>query len=105
MPKIFFLTMLPFAVTPSASSCTKAADKSILFYENEAATTLHMALESGNYSSVSLISGPEGGFEESEITQAKEQGIMICTLGKRILRCETAPLCALSAVMYDSGEF
>lgn len=83
----------------------KTADLSILFYENEAATTLHMALESGQYSSVSLISGPEGGFEESEIAQAKEQGIMICTLGKRILRCETAPLCALSAVMFAAGEF
>ena len=83
----------------------KTADLSILFYENEAATTLHMALESGQYSSVSQISGPEGGFEESEIAQAKEQGIMICTLGKRILRCETAPLCALSAVMFAAGEF
>jgi len=29
----------------------------------------------------------------------------ICTLGRRILRCETAPLCALSAVMYATGEF
>jgi len=29
----------------------------------------------------------------------------VCTLGKRILRCETAPLCALSAVMYAAGEF
>ena len=82
-----------------------SADKSILFYENESATTLHMALENAAYKTISLISGPEGGFEESEITQAKEMGIQICTLGKRILRCETAPLCALSAVMYASGEF
>ena len=35
----------------------------------------------------------------------KEAGLKICSLGKRILRCETAPLCALSAVMYDAGEF
>ena len=81
------------------------ADKSILFYENENSTTLHMALEHQCFRSVSLITGPEGGFEESEVTQAARSGIQICTLGKRILRCETAPLCALSAVMYATGEF
>ena len=37
--------------------------------------------------------------------QAIDAGLQVCTLGKRILRCETAPLCALSAVMYDAGEF
>ena len=81
------------------------ADKAILFYENESATTLHMALAEGEFSSVSLITGPEGGFEEVEVIQAKNRGLQICTLGKRILRCETAPLCGLSAVMYASGEF
>ena len=80
------------------------ADKALLFYENERATTLRMALE-GEYASVSLLSGPEGGLEEPEVKQALEAGLSVCTLGSRILRCETAPLCALSAVMYDAGEF
>ena len=81
------------------------ADKAILFYENERATTLRMALEAGQYRSVSLLTGPEGGLEEREVAQAQNAGLQVCTLGKRILRCETAPLCALSAVMYASGEF
>ena len=81
------------------------ADKALLFYENEQAVTLRMALERGEYTTVSLLTGPEGGLEESEVTQAREAGLEVCTLGKRILRCETAPLCALSAVMYASGEF
>ncbi len=81
------------------------ADMAILLYENEHATTLRMALEAAPYKTVSLISGPEGGFEESEVLKAEGIGIRICTLGRRILRCETAPLCALSAVMYASGEF
>jgi 16S rRNA (uracil1498-N3)-methyltransferase len=81
------------------------ADKAILFYENERATTLKMALQSGDYKTVSLLTGPEGGLEEKEVSQASEAGLEVCTLGKRILRCETAPLCALSAVMYASGEF
>ncbi len=81
------------------------ADKALMFYENERATTLRMALESGEYRTVSLLTGPEGGLEEREVAQAQEAGLQVCTLGKRILRCETAPLCALSAVMYASGEF
>lgn len=81
------------------------ADKAILFYENEKATTLRMALESGKFHSISLLSGPEGGLDEAEVKQAMEAGLSVCTLGRRILRCETAPLCALSAVMYASGEF
>ena len=79
-------------------------DKALLFYENERATTLKMALE-GEYRSVSLLTGPEGGLEVSEVQQAMDAGLSVCTLGRRILRCETAPLCALSAVMYDSNEF
>lgn len=81
------------------------ADKAILFYENERAVTLKMALEESPYQTISLLSGPEGGLEEREVEQARCAGLQICTLGSRILRCETAPLCALSAVMYQSGEF
>jgi 16S rRNA (uracil1498-N3)-methyltransferase len=62
-------------------------------------------LEAGEYTSVSLISGPEGGLDEAEVKQALDAGLRVCTLGRRILRCETAPLCGLSAVMYASGEF
>jgi 16S rRNA (uracil1498-N3)-methyltransferase len=80
-------------------------DKALLFYENEQSTTLKMALQGGAYQTVSLLTGPEGGLEEKEVEQALQSGLQVCTLGKRILRCETAPLCALSAVMYDSGEF
>lgn len=81
------------------------ADKSILFYENEDGRTLHMSLDEGDWNTVSLLTGPEGGLEPNEVEKAREAGLEVCTLGKRILRCETAPLCALSAVMYQAGEF
>ncbi len=81
------------------------ADMPIMFYENEQATTLHMALQGKPFHTVCLLTGPEGGLEPSEVQQAQDAGFHICTLGKRILRCETAPLCALSAVMYHAGEF
>ena len=81
------------------------ADMPLFFYENEHAVTLKMALSEKAYSTVSILTGPEGGLEEREVSQAREAGLKVCTLGKRILRCETAPLCALSAIMYDTGEF
>ena len=81
------------------------ADIAILFYENEKATTLRMALDEKSFTTISLLTGPEGGLEDREVEMAKDKGLQICTLGSRILRCETAPLCALSAVMYACGEF
>lgn len=80
------------------------ADKAIFFYENEQAHTLNAALSSA-YTTISLMTGPEGGFSEEEALLAAEYGLETCTLGRRILRCETAPLCALSAVMYAAGEY
>ena len=50
--------------------------------------------------SVGIFIGPEGGFDESEIEQAKEAGAIPITLGKRILRTETAGLTTLSILMY-----
>ena len=101
--------MIPQVLTlPSYKAALERAsqaDKALMFYENEQATTLKMALSAGEYKTVSLLTGPEGGLEESEVAQAATAGLQVCTLGKRILRCETAPLCALSAVMYDAGEF
>ena len=50
--------------------------------------------------SVGIFIGPEGGFEEEEVERAKESGAHPVTLGKRILRTETAGLAALSILMY-----
>ena len=48
---------------------------------------------------IAVFIGPEGGFEEEEVRQAVEAGVKPITLGKRILRTETAGLCVLSALM------
>lgn len=81
------------------------ADLSIIFYENERGNTLQNTLRSTSFSAISLLTGPEGGLEAFEIDEAVAAGFYVCTLGSRILRCETAPLCALSALMYATGEF
>ncbi len=96
-------------VLPSYAKALEEAAKAelpILFYENEKATTLAMAISrTPGFRTVSLMTGPEGGLEEEEVRKALEAGLRVCTLGSRILRCETAPLCALSAVMFAAGEF
>lgn len=50
--------------------------------------------------SVGIFIGPEGGFEKEEVEQAMEIGAEPITLGKRILRTETAGLTILSILMY-----
>ncbi len=100
IPQVFVLPNYAAALERAAQ-----ADQALLFYENEHALTLKAALQSAPYTTVSLLTGPEGGLEEREVEQARQKGMQVCTLGSRILRCETAPLCALSAVMYDAGEF
>ena len=48
---------------------------------------------------MAVITGPEGGFAEQEAAAAEAAGARIVGLGPRILRCETAPLAALAAIM------
>lgn len=57
-------------------------------------------VETDNKKSFALFVGSEGGFDEAEAEIAKNNGITPIWLGERILRCETAPLTALSILMY-----
>ena len=81
------------------------AELSVLFYENEDGHTFRAAIEKQPFRTAALLTGPEGGLETAEVEAAQKAGLQVCTLGTRILRCETAPLCALSALMYATGEF
>lgn len=100
IPRVVVLKSFDEALNRAAKS-----DIAIMFYEHEQSCTLQAVLSERTYKTISLLTGPEGGLEEQETKKAIDAGLRVCTLGKRILRCETAPLCALSAVMYDSGEF
>ena len=91
---------------PSFADAVKRAagcELALLPYENEHALSLRRAVGKAAFETVSIMTGPEGGFSEDEVRLAQEAGMQICTLGPRILRCETAPLCALSAVLYAAG--
>ena len=57
-----------------------------------------------NTKSVSIFIGPEGGFEEAEVEQIEAAGGVRATLGKRILRTQTAPVAGLTAIMLLTGN-
>jgi len=52
----------------------------------------------------SFFVGPEGGISEKEAEIARNSGLPQASLGKRILRTETAPLCVISSIMFFSGN-
>lgn len=88
----------------AALSRAAEADLAVLLYENEENFSLRSAVTQTPCATAALMTGPEGGFTADEVAKAKAAGLQICTLGRRILRCETAPLCALTAIMFASGE-
>ncbi len=53
---------------------------------------------------VLIVIGPEGGFSEREIKEAEEAGLKPVSLGKRILRTETAAMVGLTCILYEFGE-
>lgn len=53
---------------------------------------------------IAVIIGSEGGFSEKEVDLAKKSGAEIVSLGKRILRCETAGLVTIALIAYEKGE-
>lgn len=62
------------------------------------------ALATRDTEALSLVIGPEGGFDPREVEQLKAGGAKIATLGPRILRCETAPVAALAVLMAATGN-
>ena len=99
IPEVRWIPRFMDMVTQAA-----AYDLALFLWEEAAENSLRSALRAfpGTPADLALVSGPEGGFSREEAAAAESGGLIPVTLGKRILRCETAPLCALSAVMYET---
>ncbi len=87
----------------------KAEDFSavLLLYENEGKKCLKERLKCYNINKIkdiALFVGPEGGFTLEEVRNYTDKGYDIVSLGKRILRVETATISVLSIIMYEMGE-
>ena len=89
----------------SLSSIVPFPEKNIVPWE-EAAGFGPLAFRSNSpeISSLGILIGPEGGIEKTEIDLLRSIGFIPVTLGKRILRTETASLAAVSAMMSLYGE-
>ncbi|MGN0605505.1 MAG: RsmE family RNA methyltransferase [Oscillospiraceae bacterium] len=73
-------------------------DCAVILYENGGVHFSETGIEKAK--NISIMVGSEGGFDEEEAEYAKSMGIIPVWLGKRILRCETAPITALSIAMF-----
>ncbi len=80
----------------------KQFDLFLIAYEEETARTLKQALRAAPPSKrVALLIGPEGGLEESEVSHLTKSGAVSVSLGRRILRAETAGMAMLAQVLYE----
>ena len=80
-------------------------DLGLFMYETGEREALNAVLDANReIQTAAIITGPEGGFAEFEAQLAKICGLHICSMGERILRCETAPVVALTAAMYATGN-
>ena len=70
-------------------------------YENITNYTTHINEIKGD---CAIVIGSEGGFSEGEVKQALDSGYSVISFGRRILRADTASVCALSVLMYQLGE-
>lgn len=94
--------ILPLVSFREAIAGMKQAGRAILLYEQ--ATAPLSGLLAGEWDDIAVMVGSEGGFSPGEAALAEAEGLALASLGKRILRCETAPLCALTAILYARGE-
>ena len=100
--------MLPHVALPLndfAAVCKAFADFDVvLFFYEGGGAPLREVLHPGQYKRVAIVTGSEGGFSVEEAEAAKAAGAVTVGLGPRILRCETAPLAALTSVMLLTGN-
>ena len=76
----------------------------LFFYEAEKRKELRTALAGSALRRIFMLVGPEGGFDAEEAKLATERGFSPVTLGRRILRVDTAAIVALALVQYEKGD-
>ena len=80
----------------------------LIFWEEESQKTIKDILTDETFTAVKdffIIVGPEGGFSRDEVSMAKEAGFISVSLGKQILKVETAAAAIISIIQYEKGIF
>ena len=105
---IFLVSNIPI---PFRQACKSAEGSSFIARVGGTAPGLRHILRSESApvsrevpAKLNLFIGPEGGFSPTEMDSALRSGIMPISLGKRVLRTETAGLVAATAILYESGD-
>lgn len=92
--------VLPQVTFNKALSMINEKETGIIFYECGGLPLAEIIASKNPESNVfNVFIGSEGGFEPEEVKLAEQKGVISATLGKRILRCETAPVAAISVLM------
>ena len=94
----------PVKLKDAIKDVVGAYDLTIAAWENEEMQDLKTALGAQKQSSIGLFCGPEGGFDPAEIDLMRAAGVKFFSLGKRILRMETAAILAPALALYELGE-
>jgi len=80
----------------------------IILWEGEMSTGMKVILQNNSAQhavAYFIVIGPEGGFTEEEIREARDQGFLTAHLGRHILRTETAAIAAIIVIQYEVGTF
>lgn len=102
LPKVFATVSFDKMIEEASK-----AEIKLFCYEAEGTLSIGKQLKSalkdaGDKPTVSIVVGPEGGFSKKEAEKAANAGFLMCGLGKRILRTETAATFALSCLVYET---
>jgi 16S rRNA (uracil1498-N3)-methyltransferase len=90
---------------PEVLAAAATTDRALLFFEDAGASPLPPAASASDApKSASVVVGPEGGFSADEVTRALAAGLVVCGLGPRVLRTETAAVVATALVQARWGD-
>jgi len=76
----------------------------LILWEGDGMRLKEVLERSREKTKIFFVIGPEGGFSQEEVEKARKAGFVTVTLGRRILRAETASLCLLSILQYERGD-
>lgn len=80
------------------------ADLKLMLFEGDIQLTLREALRGVNTDRVAMLVGPEGGFTDEEVADARKIGFLPVSLGPRILRTESAAIIGAALLQYELGD-
>jgi len=99
VPEIEFLQYYPEMLQRATPDSLR-----LILWEREGVKLKEILERPKERKKIFFVVGPEGGFSEGEVDEAKGSGFTPVTLGRRILRAETASLCLLSILQYELGD-